>query len=415
MPSDASTVAAAAPNAPAGRPKSGGGSWPAKLALLGFSILVPVIAIEVGLRLFGHVTDVPFMFWDPLIGPRRIPNQTGQFNFKDNVRGTYRFNAQGWNNPHEYRTQKPPGTRRVCIVGDSFVEAMQVPVEQACFSVAEKQMNRPDRPVEWYSFGSSGLGTTHEYLIIRHYVLDYHPDVVVLLFVSNDPTDCSPYLVAQEPWMAQMRLAPDGTLALTPPVEYRPSRLNRFLASFALVRYLKVQRGMFAGAAAGAAAGQSSVREGAGQGGPQDPVLAALPLGDRVELTWQLIETLLAACKRECAEHGAQFMVAYQGHRWAIQAARDGTKYTPPAREVDPYCQLERVYDMGDQYLAPITRKLKIPYLDLTPALIEEQRSAGRRCDFPEDAHFNDVGHAAAGKAMAAWIERAWTAPAGSL
>jgi len=382
-----------------------------RLCLLCLSLLVAVSMIEIGLRMFGDVTDVPLMFWDPLLGVRRMPHQSGRLRFRSMVRGEYRFNAQGWNNLRDYSTIKPPGTQRVCIVGDSFVEAMQVPVGKACFSIAEGLMNRPDRPVEWYSFGSSGLGTAHEYLIIKHYALDYKPDVVVMLFVTNDPVDCSPYLSPQEPWMAHVVLDEDGLLLPTLPAPYTPSWFNRLMVRLALVRYLKVQRGLFMQAPRGIAANQSSVREGMGAGSPQDPAVAGLSQEERVARTWRLIEALLAACKRECAERGAVFAVAFQGQRWEIEAAYAGRSYVPPPPEVDPHCLGERAYDMGRQYLEPLAKRLDIPYLDLTGAMIEEQKRTGRLYNFsPEDAHFSEVGHAGAGRAMAAWIEALWAA-----
>jgi len=66
---------------------------------------------------------------------------------------------------------------------------------------------------------------------------------------------------------------------------------------------------------------------------------------------------------------------------------------------------------MGRQYLEPLAKRLDIPYLDLTGAMIEEQKRTGRLYNFsPEDAHFSEVGHAGAGRAMAAWIEALWAA-----
>jgi hypothetical protein len=403
----------AAPSRPAAPPRRRAKAVLLKLALLGGSLGLALLLVEGGLRLFVDVTDVPLMFWDPLVGPRRIPRQEGRLLFGREVNGRYRFNGQGWNNLHEYETVKPAGGRRVCLVGDSFVEAMQVDVEKACFSVAEKLMSRPGRPVEWYAFGNSGLGTAHEHLIIRHYVLDYRPDVVVMLFVTNDPVDCSPYLVAQEPWMARLELGPAGELVLIPPAPYVPSAFNRFMANFALVRYLKVQKGLFMRAGPAVAAGQASLREGMGEGGAAG-AMAGLSLEERVGRTWRLVEAILARTKQDCAERGATFMIAYQGHRWEIEAAALGKPYAAPPREVDPFCLNERVNEMGRQYVEPMAKKLGIPYLDLTAALIAEVRRTGRRHNFPDDAHYNEVGHAGAGRAMAGWIEREWSAPPGA-
>src|SRR5262245_34367431 len=121
--------------------------------------MVAVGGVELVFRVFVPVTDVPHKIWDPLLGLRRAPDQAGRYiNGAGFVDARYHFNRQGWNHPRDYSTHKPAGTRRVCLIGDSYVEALQVNPGEAMFSVAEQRMSRPDRPVEWYAFGASGWG-----------------------------------------------------------------------------------------------------------------------------------------------------------------------------------------------------------------------------------------------------------------
>jgi len=399
--SDESSASPAPPSLPRRRRSSFTFRVIAVLASLGFVLVLA----EITLLMFFSVTDVAFMFWDPLIGPRRSPNQTGTYFAGLEIQGRYRFNAHGWNNLHDtYSTVKPAGARRVCLVGDSMVEAMQVNVEDTMAAVAERKMTRPDRPVEWYTFANSGYGTTHEYLLIRHYALDYRPDVVVILFIANDPTDCSAYLAPQEDWMAKMLLADDGELVYFPPAQYVPSTLKRISARSALVRYLFIQQRLFERGASPLAPGQLPVRE---------QTLTKLvttngkveTMEDRVARTWELIEAVLRQTKKECAQRGAELLLVYQGHRFEMQAAAEGQTYTPQPRDVDPFCVWERLNEMGRQYLEPIARRQAIHYLDLTDAMVKACAVDRTRFNFIDDGHFNTFGHRVAGEAMASKVE----------
>lgn len=386
-------------------PARSGRSFGFKLFAVFAALCIVLVCSEIGVRFLLKVTDVAFMIWDPLIGPRRAPNQSGQFYVGLEAQGRYSFNAHGWNNLHStYSAVKRAGARRVCLVGDSMVEAMHVNVEDSMASVAERAMSRPDRPVEWYTFANSGYGTTHEYLLIHHYALDYRPDVVVMLFIANDPVDCSIYLAPQEPWMARLLLDENGELVYVPPEQYVPSTLKRVFAKSALVRYLFIQKRLFERGASRLAPGQMPVRE---------QTLASLAatstktdtLEDRVARTWELIETVLKQTKLECEARGAEFLLVYQGNRFEMEAAAEGRTYSSPAREVDPLCVWERLNEMGRDYLAPIAQRQGIHYLDLTDAVSAACRAARTRFNFVDDGHFNTFGHRVAGEAMAAKVE----------
>lgn len=376
-----------------------------KLLAVCSALCFVLLCSDIALRFLVNVTDVAFMIWDPLIGPRRAPNQSGTFYVGLEAHGRYTFNAHGWNNLHRtYSAVKKAGSRRVCLIGDSMVEAMHVNVEDSMASVAERAMSRPDRPVEWYTFANSGYGTTHEYLLIHHYALDYRPDVVVMLFIANDPVDCSVYLAPQEPWMARMLLGDNDDLIYVAPEQYVPSTLKRIVAKSALVRYLFIQKRLFEGGATRLAPGQMPMRE---------QTMATLvatssktdTLDERVARTWELIERVLKQTKQECAARGAEFLLVYQGHRFEMEAASEGRTYSSPAREVDPLCVWERLNEMGRDYLEPVARREGIHYLDLTEAISQACRSSRTRFNFVDDGHFNTFGHRVAGEAMAAKVE----------
>lgn len=379
---------------------------------LSFGTFVALLLLEAGVRLFVPVTDVAYQFGDPLISPRRIPNQTGIYRNAGAINAHYHFNSQGWNHPRDYAIAKPAGTRRICLVGDSFVEALQVDVDKAMFCQAERLMNRPDRPVEWLAFGNSGMGTTQEFEIIRHYVLDYSPDFVVLLFVQNDPWDSSPYITPIEPYVSTYRLDDAGALELMPALPYRPATLRRLSSYSALVRYFVLQKRVLERfSASGPNASGVQMRAGAASGtGLREPSAAAMTAEQRQAKTWELIEKTLAAMRDECQSRGAKLMIAFRGCEPVIEAARTGTPAVRPPKSEDPYCLGSRAQDMGPEWVEPIARRLEIPYLDLAGPLSAAVAKSGKSHVFPDDSHYNEMAHDVVGKALAEWIEAYWAA-----
>jgi hypothetical protein len=384
--------------------------------LLATSLVLGLGVLEAGCRLFFDVTDVPFAFWDPVVGPRKAPRQEGRYMVGDYMHGRYRFNAQGWNHTRDYRVARVPGRLRIALVGDSHVEALQVDVENAMFAVAEERMRADGHPAEWYAFGMSGYGTAQEYELIRRYVLDYRPDLVILLFVQNDPFDTSPYLGSLEPYYVRYTLDAENNLLLASPEPWSPRRWRRLAARSALVRYYALQRQMINRFKSGKTVhgiGAMPLREDAGHL-PNDlvPEISRLSTAERQEATWRLIERLFEAARDECRLRGSRFAIAFRGWDSEIGAPLVPETAPAPAKELDPYCLHARTREMGREWVGPIARRLGIPYLDLTDAIRNEVARTGISHRFPDDGHYSGLGHRAAGEALAAWATRLTTADA---
>jgi hypothetical protein len=93
---------------------------------------------------------------------------------------------------------KPPGTCRVAFIGDSIVEAAQVPIRQKVQVEIQNllQASRPGKPVETMAVGFSGTGQLNQLGYFEAFVRPRKPDVIVLVFVSNDFANNSALLEA---------------------------------------------------------------------------------------------------------------------------------------------------------------------------------------------------------------------------
>src|SRR5688572_17996769 len=98
----------------------------ARAVLMVFGLVLPPLLVEVVLRVFGPVIPGNYEtgVWaegHPVVGHFHIPGATAWV--REPELTTYlRFNQHGMRGP-EIAEQKATGTRRVLLLGDSFLEA----------------------------------------------------------------------------------------------------------------------------------------------------------------------------------------------------------------------------------------------------------------------------------------------------
>lgn len=109
-----------------------------------------------------------------------------------------RTNASGFLDREWPKADAPPGTCRIVFVGDSFVEAAQVPISEKFHvvleSIAKARAGVP--PIEAAAIGYSGTGQTAQMPLFARFAPTLRPDLVVLVFVANDFEDNSAALRA---------------------------------------------------------------------------------------------------------------------------------------------------------------------------------------------------------------------------
>ncbi|MCU0935922.1 MAG: SGNH/GDSL hydrolase family protein [Gammaproteobacteria bacterium] len=111
-------------------------------------------------------------------------------------RALVRINGAGLRDDRERALEKPAGTLRVAVLGDSFAEAVQVPVEDAFPAVLERSLAACEalggRTVEVLNFGVSGYSTAQALLTLRARAGVFRPDLVLLAFFpGNDVVENS--------------------------------------------------------------------------------------------------------------------------------------------------------------------------------------------------------------------------------
>jgi hypothetical protein len=111
-----------------------------------------------------------------------------------------RINSDGLRD-REHSKHTPGGPVRIAVLGDSYAEALQVPLEDTFWAVMERRLSAcgafGGRQVEVINFGVSGYQTAQELVTLRRHVWDYSPDIVLLaVTTANDISDNSPRLAS---------------------------------------------------------------------------------------------------------------------------------------------------------------------------------------------------------------------------
>jgi len=153
---------------------------------------------ELALRAVGF-SYAAFYTPDALEGARLRPLAAGWQRAEGEA--YVQINSQGLRD-REHPVEKPAGVYRIAVLGDSYAEAIQMPIEQAFWSLLPRQLEScgfaAGRRIEAINFGVSGYGTAQELLTLRHRAWQYSPDLVLLAFFpGNDVRNNSKALETQ--------------------------------------------------------------------------------------------------------------------------------------------------------------------------------------------------------------------------
>jgi len=104
------------------------------------------------------------------------------------------INSLGFRNK-EYEFDKGDGTSRIILLGDSFTFGYGLELEDTFFINLEKELNRKvSNKVEVWNLAATSWGTLIHYLVTKHKVVNYDPDLVILMFDTSDYVDNQVYL-----------------------------------------------------------------------------------------------------------------------------------------------------------------------------------------------------------------------------
>ena len=137
------------------------------LALLLASTVIALLAVELGMRALGISFPV-FDTYDAVRGIALRPGKTGLYNKEG--RAYLSINREGYRDIN-HEIAKPTGVFRIAVLGDSFTEARQMPLEQAYWARLGVELQDcpavAGRDIEMLNFGIGGYETSHALLTLE--------------------------------------------------------------------------------------------------------------------------------------------------------------------------------------------------------------------------------------------------------
>ena len=420
-----------------------------RLSLLVAGILVPLLLLEIGVRLTGLAPspEPNPAIWQPhpLFGWWHVPHSGGTFRSDFNeFEADVRINARGLRD-REIGYENPEGAVRILSLADSFGEALQVNLEDTYHKQLETQLVQTlDKPAQVLNVGVGGWGTDQEAIFYLAEGFRYEPDVVLLaFFIRNDVVNNYGPLELERNGGSQQKeffaLAAAGDL-IPPPLEgkvqpqletagrieriaepravlgqdgisndgiygpdappllpladglWRVSGLYRFV-----VPYLRdIPPVVQSLGPSGVLGGEALIRA----THPTTPVPFFVyqdPPDQRFEAAWKLTEAIIARLRDEVENRGAQLVVVIIG-------APEQVYPSEWARTVSQNPALQSItwdLDAPNRRLNAFLRAEDIPHLDLLPVFRwTAAQSAAPALHFSHDQHWTRAGHRLAAGAI---------------
>ncbi|MFH1655711.1 MAG: hypothetical protein ABH954_03780 [Candidatus Omnitrophota bacterium] len=159
-----------------------------KLVLVNILVLFGLLLLfEVGLRLFWNMSAKEGELY------QRSKNRILRYELKPNAKIKERHhevivNSDGFRDK-EYPLEKPEGTFRIVVIGDSVTFAKGFKSEETLPKILEAKLNTscPEKKFEVLNMGTEGYNSIQELEMLKTKGLKYNPDLVFIYYCLNDP------------------------------------------------------------------------------------------------------------------------------------------------------------------------------------------------------------------------------------
>lgn len=365
----------------------------------GRKILFTAILLGVSLLLAGVIAEIAIRFIAPQ--PTGITHQD-RYGLALHYPGITRylplyghevsFNSAGMRDG-EHTLEKPAGTFRILVTGDSFMEALQVPFEATLPSLLQAGLQAKSvRKIEVINAGVSGWGTDDALRYLTEYGLKYQPDLVlVTMTLHNDISDNM-----RQDWH---KLAGDSLLTLDKqPMswwQYKKTQVKAYLSTrFQLYQlWRRVRHGR-------------EIRQGGRQLASHVVQLFTTPTPEKIARGAELTDLLLHEVKVKSEAAGAKMAVVFLPLKYQLSDSvwNDFVKVSQvPADSLD--------INHPQALIRPAVDSLGVPLVDLLPAFRSWVADSTGQLYLEWDGHWNENGHRLAASTVVSGLLQAGAVP----
>ena len=367
------------------------------LRLVGWNVLLTIgglslmsVAGEVYLRLTRPFawSVLPSQFV-PGVGIIRKPNAEVRYTNGVDFYTVSRTNSLG------FLDREPPSHERaaesclIAIIGDSFVEASEVSIADKLQVRLEELAFRaiPEQDITTSAFGIRATGQINQLPYYDEFVRPLHPDLIVLVFTSNDFSDNAGAAEYHRRRHVTIKRGKNGTLKLRPPNQnYRdPLGLHRRISLWRQVLQLVNSVPFFR----------------------PEPNRLVNVIRMRYLRRW--LDTKInwtALWSRGSSPDAETIKLRYAATDFALdqfqrRAARDGSVLVILAAH-DLGGMRSRNFDR----MSALARKHGIPVVDLYDYIIRQGKDPNKDAQWAHDVHWNVAGHRWAAEALLEYLKQ---------
>ena len=346
------------------------------LLTVSLSIALAMVVIEIVLRFLPVTSSMERMPVDENHPILRFPlnkdfvYSTG-WNFQFVNYG--RFNNYGFVNNQDYARRD--GEKALAIIGDSYVEALQVPYDQTIQGRLAKYYEGTGKV---YSFGMSGAQLA-QYLAMSEYVRnEFQPQGMVIVIIGNDFDES---LIKVRPGLHVFEKNPDGHSVRLVRWDYHPGAVEKILRHSATARYLWNTVGI-------REITRLPQRLARGEGSHVGNTQREAP-EERLQDSRMAVEAFFSGLRHRAGLDTSRILFVVDGMRPHIYSEADFE------RAKGSY------FDLMRQYFMSAAVQWGYEVIDMQPIFLSRHRKDGSRFERATDAHWTGVGHQVVAEAIA--------------
>jgi hypothetical protein len=367
------------------------GRWGRRLFFVIWSVTLAILGGEALFRTAGNLGRNNWEVYESSWSHR----PGAEFRWRGHFGEVREFDTRVKNNRYGYHDldwpeEKAAGVRRIVMLGDSYVEAHQVALEESVHKQLQSRLSASGDSVEVIGLGHSGHGTKDEAETLASLGFPFQPDLVLLAFLpANDVRDSDPELKQRADEESGFRLGQSRT--------------------YYLLRYYRLR---FPGHLLWWADRRLADRRRAGRPPLDNYVFTTRPAEAAWARAWLAVESAVAGMDAECRARGIRFAVIsftslQQIPGWAAETDETDRETVwnltarwplPPEGEWD--------FTASDRRMEDFCRAQGIPVLVLAREFARLPPDERRRLHFQADGHWTPFGHQQAARAIADFIEQ---------
>lgn len=355
--------------------------------LIAIGITSGLILIEIVLRIFHLSTPLQYQP-NSFFGWAHTPNfhvwyKRGDDEFE------VRISPQGLRDV-EHSYVKDKGTFRILVLGDSFSEAIQVPLQNSYPRLLEEaiqtKLSTAGTRVEVINAGTSGYGTDNELLFLKSEGFKYSPDLVLLQFcICNDVRNNwyelenvdaggfrKPYFVVESGRLILKRYPFETSDNVFSPAK---AFLNEHVRLYPFLRVVRDR--------------MMSVSGGATSGIPLDYQVYMKDYPESWTMAWHVTSNLLSEMKKEVTERGARLFVVIVPTRFQVRP--EDWRHV-----LQTYSEMRSQgwdVEKPNRLLQKILEVEEISYVDLLVPFRRYSEQTGVQLYLASDGHWSQEGH----------------------